>query len=66
MKPIVVNPIEQRLLGIQEDEFGFKVEPSTPVKNEPIYDNLPPFEIHYSFEEDDKVVKPTSSSKGRQ
>lgn len=55
MKPIVVNPIEMKLLGIQEDEFGFKVEESTTEKKEPIYDDLPPFEIHYSFEEDEKV-----------
>lgn len=56
MKPIVVTPHDKKLLGIQEDEFGFKVEEPTPVKFEPIYDSLPPFEIHYSFEEDEKVV----------
>lgn len=54
MKPIIVNPIEKRLLGIQEDEFGFKIEQATPVKYEPIYDNLPPFEIHHSFEADER------------
>lgn len=58
MSPIVVSPIEKRLLGIQEDEFGFRVEESPPVKFEPIYDNLPPFEIHYSFEGEEKVVTP--------
>lgn len=58
MKPIVVSPVEKKLLGIREDEFGFKVEELPPVKFEPIYDNLPPFEIHYSFEEDEKVVTP--------
>lgn len=55
MKPIVVNPLEKRLLGIRDDEFGFKVEESEPVRLEPIYDNLPPFEIHPSFEEDEKI-----------
>lgn len=58
MKPIVVTPIERRLLGIQEDEFGFKVEQAKGVKQEPIYNDLPPFEIHYSFEENDRVVTP--------
>lgn len=56
MKPIIVNPLEKRLLGIREDEFGFKVEESKPVKLEPIYDNLPPFEIHPSFEETDEKI----------
>lgn len=58
MKPIIVSPTDKRLLGIQEDEFGFQVEEQAPIKFEPIYDNLPPFEIHYSFEEDEKVVAP--------
>ena len=58
MKPIVITPDDKRLLGIQEDEFGFRVEEPTPVKFEPIYDNLPPYEIHYSFEEDEKIVTP--------
>lgn len=62
MKPIVVSPIERKLLGIQEDEFGFEVEDLKPVKQEPIYDDLPPFEIHYSFEEDEKVVTPQKKS----
>lgn len=56
MKPIVVNPIEMKLLGIQEDEFGFKVEEPIPEKKQPIYDDLPPFEIYHSFEEDEKLV----------
>lgn len=58
MKPIVVSPIEKKLLGIQEDEFGFRIEESPAVRVEPIFDNLPPFEIHYSFEEDEKVITP--------
>lgn len=62
MKPIVVNPLERRLLGIREDEFGFKVEESKPVKLEPIYDNLPPFEIHPSFEEVDEKLPPLQTS----
>lgn len=58
MKPIVVSPAEKKLLGIQDDEFGFTVEEPTPTKFEPVHDNLPPFEIHYSFEEDERVVTP--------
>lgn len=59
MKPIVVTPHDKRLLGIQEDELGFKVEEPAPVKFEPVHDNLPPYEIHYSFEEEEKVVTPS-------
>lgn len=59
MRPIVISPSEKRLLGIHDDEFGFKIQESPPVNKEPIYDNLPPYEIHYSFEEDEKVVQPS-------
>lgn len=58
MKPIVVSVEEKKLLGIEDDEFGFSVEQQTPTKFEPVHDNMPPFEIHYSFEEDEKVVTP--------
>lgn len=62
MKPIIVTPHDKRLLGIKEDEFGFKVEEQTPTKIEPIYDRLPPFEIHHSFEEEDRIVTPSKRS----
>lgn len=58
MRPIPVTPHDKRLLGIQEDELGFRVEEPTITKLEPTYDSIPPFEIHQSFEEDDKVVTP--------
>lgn len=58
MRPISVTPHDKRLLGIQEDEFGFRIEEPIVTKPEPIYDSIPPFEIHHSFEEDDKVVTP--------
>lgn len=61
MKPIVINSLETKLLGIQEDEFGFKIEDSQPPKIEPPYDNMPPFEISYSFEEDDRAMKSTDN-----
>lgn len=51
MKPILINPVERRLLGIQDDEVGFQVEDTKPRKYEPIYDDLPPFEIQHSFED---------------
>lgn len=57
MKPIMVNPIEKRLLGITEDEFGFKIQEPLQESFEQVY-NLPPFEIQNLFEEDEKVVKP--------
>uniref|UniRef100_A0A6G1SHE7 Transmembrane protein 209 n=1 Tax=Aceria tosichella TaxID=561515 RepID=A0A6G1SHE7_9ACAR len=58
MRPIVVSPQDKRLLGIQEDEFGFKVAEPAQVKTELTYDSFPPFEIHHSFEEDEKIVTP--------
>lgn len=58
MRPIIVSPYDKRLLGIQEDEFGFRVEQPQQVKMEQTYDSFPPFEIHNSFEEDDKIVTP--------
>lgn len=61
MKPIIVNPIEKRLLGITEDEFGFKIQEPTQESFEQVY-NLPPFEIQNLFEEDEKVVKPQKKS----
>lgn len=51
MRPIVINQADKKLLGIKEDEFGFQVQEVTPVKREQPYQTLPPFEIHYSFEE---------------
>jgi hypothetical protein len=58
MRTIVVSPHDKRLLGIQEDEFGFKVEEPREVKQELTFNSFPPFEIHNSFEEDEKVVTP--------
>lgn len=58
MRPIPVTPHDKRLFGIQEDEFGFKIEETIVPKVEPTYDSFPPFEIHHSFEEDNKVVTP--------
>jgi len=59
MKPIIITPQDKRLLGIKEEEFGFKVvEQAQPVK-EQVYDSLPAFEIHHSFEEDEKIVTPS-------
>lgn len=58
MRPIAVSPYDKKLLGIQEDEFGFKIEEPTITKTEPTYDSFPPFEIHHSFEEDEKVATP--------
>lgn len=58
MKPIVVSPAERKLLGIHEDEFGFRVEETPKQKFEPVFDNLPPFEIQNLYEEEKKVVTP--------
>lgn len=59
MKPLVVTSDDKQLLGIHEDEFGFRIEEPTPIKFEPVHECLPPFEIHYSFEEDEKIVTPS-------
>lgn len=56
MRPIVISPTERRLLGVEEDEFGFKVQEPIPVETKQIYDSSPPFEIHYSFEEADQSM----------
>lgn len=61
MKPILVSPAEKKLLGIKEEEFGFKVEEAVIPKFEPQPDNLIPFEIQQLNREEEKVVTPTSS-----
>lgn len=53
MKPIMVSPAHKRLLLIQDDELGFEIERATPLRLEPAQDPAPPFEIQYSFQEDD-------------
>lgn len=58
MKPLQISSLEKRLNGIQEDEFGFEVKEPKPVKPEQHFENLPPYEIHYSFEEEEKIVTP--------
>lgn len=58
MRPIVLSPTDKELLGIQDDEMGFKISEPQQVKQELTYDSFPPFEIHHSFEEDDKIVTP--------
>lgn len=58
MRPISVTPYDKKLFGIKEDEFGFKIEEPVQTKIEPTHESFPPFEIHHSFEEDDKIVTP--------
>lgn len=58
MRPIVVSPHDKKLLGIQEDEFGFRLADPPQVKQELTYDSFPPFEINHSFVEDESVVTP--------
>lgn len=63
MKPIVVSPAEKRLLGITEEELGFKIEDPPVPKSEPVFDSLPPFEIQHSFyEEDDNHLSQSNVS----
>lgn len=50
----MINSWERKLLNVGEDEFGFQIEEQKNgvAKECKVHDNVPPFEISFSSEED--------------
>lgn len=58
----MINSMEKKLLGIKEDEFGFRVEDKVVPKPDPVFESFPTYKVHYSYEEDNQSFMTNNTS----